>query len=199
MTRHNVSEDRISAWQERPQANPAMANPAIANQGMGGPGMGGERANNAPPRAGEPASPPTDDNPKLRAVVDCKPHRELTQYSLSYSAQCERRDRWICGRSELRLRTVINDHPVTIHSNGYNADLAHDLVRRIFAYRTHKGGPAIHPETAMCALTKGPEKDMLDVVCDGHVVRLSYWCPQSSCPRVFSIDGFFIPANAAGL
>ncbi len=175
-TRHDVPEDRITAWWE--------AAPPFGNGPVG-----------APP--GAPPRPPVRNS--LRASVECKPHEVTPQFAKFYTANCVRTTGWQCARSEVLLRADIANHPVTIRTNGYNAELAHDLVTRVFAYRTHKGDPAFNPDTAHCSLGRSREKDMLDINCDGHVVRLSYWCPQSNCPRVFSIDGFFVPANAAGL
>jgi hypothetical protein len=175
MSRHGVPEDRIAAWREPAQSRKDQ------------------------PRSSPDAQPPPPSGAALHASVECKPHETTPQFARFFAAECERTAGWQCARSEVRLRAEIAAHSVTIRTNGYNAELAHDLVTRIFAYHTHKGGPAISPDTAQCSLAKGPEKDMLDVNCDGHIVRLSYWCPQSRCPRVFSIDNYFIPANAAGL
>lgn len=140
---------------------------------------------------------PKDKNP--HAAVICEPHATMADYAISYRAECRRENQWQCGRSETWLRTTLDSRPVDIATNGYKHDLAYSLVSKIARYRNIKGDLVFEPNTKQCSLSKGPSKELLDITCDGKLFRLSYWCPNSSCPRMFSINGYFVPADGGGL
>lgn len=146
----------------------------------------------------EQSSPPNRP-PSVHAEVECKPHQVTDAYAVYHAANCVRAADWQCGRRATRLRATFEQQPMTIHTNGYKPETAYSLVSIIAAYRTQKGDPVLGPKTAQCSLAKGSSKELLDVTCDGKIYRLSYWCPKSSCPRLFSIDGYFVPADAGGL
>jgi hypothetical protein len=177
-TRHAVPEDRIAAW----------LTPSAPHQGPFK-GQTDSRANNQP----------NDRRGNLRATVDCKPHQVTEQFAVFFAAECERTTSWQCGRSEVRVRVDVDQHPLVIHANGYKPELIYSLISKIVNFRTRNGDPVITGSTRQCSLIGGPSRDLLDLTCDEQLIRLSYWCPQSSCPRIFSIGGYFVPADAGGL
>ncbi|MGC3981327.1 MAG: hypothetical protein QM808_08720 [Steroidobacteraceae bacterium] len=174
-TELNAPENKIMAWMER-----------------------GGRAGRPPMGPGGPNKPPAN-SPELQADIECKPHQANDKFAVYHTAHCVRAADWQCGRRATLIRTTLEQKPLTINTNGYQAEIAVSLVNRLAAYRTQKGDPVLKPETTQCALIKGPDKDSLDVNCEGRVFRLSYWCPKSSCPRIFAIDGYLVPADVGGL
>ncbi len=143
------------------------------------------------------------DKPKdvknVQATVSCQPHATTEHYAVYYRADCRREEKWACKPSETRLHTTLNSRQIDIVTNGYKPEIAYSLVSKIAAHRNFKGEWVFERNTRECALSKGPSKELLDVTCDGKLFRLSYWCPQSSCPRIFSINGYFVPADSGGL
>ncbi len=139
------------------------------------------------------------DKRNVQASVECTSHRTHSQYELSHVASCERVTTWQCTRGEVRLRGMLDKHKFDIGTGWYNPAVAYDLVSRIAAYRSRKGDAVIDTEDVQCNLAKGPSKELIDIACKDKLVRISYWCPQSSCPRIFSITGYFVPADAGGL
>lgn len=140
---------------------------------------------------------PGDKN--LQAAVSCQPHTTTERYAIFRAAVCQRGEKWQCTRSETWLRTTVDNKSLEIDTNGYQPEIAYTLVSKIAKYRNIKGDLVFEHDTKQCSLSKGPSKELLDITCDGKLFRLSYWCPQSSCPRVFSINGYFVPANGGGL
>lgn len=177
-------ENKITAWMERNTPPNRPPNNALS----------------VPP--GKTPGNPADNSrnpPSVHADVECKPHQVNDKFAAYHAANCVRAADWQCGRRATRLRAMFDQRPLIIHTNGYKPETAYSLVSIIAAYRTQKGDPVLGANTAQCSLAKGSSKELLDVTCDGKIYRLSYWCPKSSCPRLFSIDGYFVPADAGGL
>jgi len=133
------------------------------------------------------------------AFVECSAHRTYTEFEAYHAAHCERTEQWRCGRGETRIHNPQVARRIDIGLGGYNPDIAYQLVNKIAAYRTKKGDAVIDTEDVRCDLAKGPSKELIEVTCKDRVVRISYWCPQSTCPRIFSVNGYFVPADAGGL
>lgn len=143
------------------------------------------------------------DRPKgaknIHATVTCQPHTTMEHYTVYYQADCRHGEKWECKASETRLHAELDTRQIDIDIRGYQPELAYSLISRIDKYRLPEGDPVLDADTAQCALGKGPAKELLDITCDGKLIRLSYWCPQSSCPRIFWISGYFVPADVGGL
>lgn len=134
-----------------------------------------------------------------QATVVCQPHAVTDNYAVYYKADCRHGEKWECKASETRLHAKLDTQRIDIDIRGYQPEIAYSLIRRLDKYRLPKGDPVLTADTAQCALGKGPSKELLDITCDKKLIRLSYWCPQSSCPRIFWISGYFVPADVGGL
>lgn len=142
---------------------------------------------------------PRGDKRGVQAVVECTAHRTYPDFEAYHAAHCERREQWRCGRGETRIRGTQPARRIDIGLGGYNPNIAYELVNKIAAYRTKKGDAVIDTEDIRCDLARDASKEMINVTCKDRAIRISYWCPQSACPRIFSVNGYFVPADSGGL
>lgn len=140
-----------------------------------------------------------DNNRSVQAHVECTAHRTYPEFDAYHTANCELTAQWNCDRGETRIRGTAETQKIDIGLGGHDPNVAYQLVNKIAAYRWKTGDAFIDTHDVRCDLTKGPSKELLNVTCKDQKLRISYWCPQSSCPRIFSVNGFFVPADAGGL
>ncbi|HEY6641411.1 hypothetical protein [Povalibacter sp.] len=123
------------------------------------------------------------------AEVRCSSHGVYQGSPMHHIVQCARiRDAWECQGdwNEILVKVAGDEIPVRIEG-AIPTGVAYLTIQRIANSGTFQGQPLRQALAPPCYLNRGSAQEFIDVKCEGWHIVVSMWCPQSDCPRVFSM------------
>lgn len=123
------------------------------------------------------------------AEVHCASHGVFMGNPMHYVVQCSReRGRWGCQGewNEILVNVDAEQIPVRIEGE-IPVGVSYQTIQKIASSGTFQGYSLRKVLVPPCYLNKGSAQEFIDVKCEGWHIVVSMWCPQSDCPRVFSM------------
>ncbi len=125
----------------------------------------------------------------VSAEVRCSTHGVFMGSPMHYIVQCARsRGVWDCQGEWNEILVKVDDGEVPVRVEGeIPVGVSYQTIQKIAASGTFQGYPLRKTLVPPCYLNKGSAQEFIDVKCEGWHIVVSMWCPQSDCPRVFSM------------
>lgn len=123
------------------------------------------------------------------AEVHCASHATFQGAPVHYVVQCFREaGRWDCQNQWTELAVKAAASTVAVRVEG-EISLAQSvqIVQAIGKGGMFQGYPLAKTLVSPCYVHRGQAQEFIDVKCQGWHIIMSTWCPQSQCPRVFSL------------
>lgn len=129
------------------------------------------------------------ENAAATAEVHCVPHGMYRGRPIHYITQCSREHgQWSCQGEWTAITVDMDGAPIEARIEGQIAfEQADGIIRKIAHSGMFQGYPLRKVLVSPCYVHQGSERELIDVKCDGWHVIVSTWCPQSDCPRIFSL------------
>jgi hypothetical protein len=123
------------------------------------------------------------------AEVRCSTHGVFMGAPMHYIVQCARaRGQWECHGEWNEILVKVDDGQVPVRVEGdIPLGVSYQIISTIAASGTFQGYPLRKALAPPCYLNRGSAQEFVDVKCEGWHIVVSMWCPQSDCPRVFSM------------
>lgn len=123
------------------------------------------------------------------AEVHCASHGVFMGNPMHYVVQCSRAGgRWECQGewNEILVKVDADQIPVRIEGE-IPVGVSYQTIQKIASSGTFQGYSLRKALAPPCYVNKGSAQEFIDVKCEGWHIVVSMWCPQSDCPRVFSL------------
>lgn len=123
------------------------------------------------------------------AEVHCASHARFLDSPVHYVVQCFRESgQWDCPNEWSEVAVSMGDETVAVRVEGdISLSQSSQLVHAIADGGMFQGYPLRKALVSPCYVHRGQAKEFIDVRCQGWHIVMSTWCPQSQCPRVFSL------------
>lgn len=123
------------------------------------------------------------------AEVHCVPHGLFRGSPVHYITQCSREHgSWSCQGEWTAITVSVGDEAIETRIEGdISAEQAYDVIQKIAHAGMFQGYSLRKALASPCYVHEGTERELIDVKCRGWYIIVSTWCPQSDCPRVFSL------------
>ena len=124
------------------------------------------------------------------AEVRCASHGVYMGNPMHRIVQCSRaQGAWTCQGDWNEITVVAGTDRIPVRIEGdIPSGVAHQTIHKLATSGSFQGYPLREALVAPCYLHKGEAQEFMDVKCEGWHIVVSMWCPQSDCPRVFSIN-----------
>ncbi|HEY5809973.1 MAG TPA: hypothetical protein VIT67_18510 [Povalibacter sp.] len=129
-------------------------------------------------------------NAAAAAEVHCAAHETFRNTPVHFVVPCARESgNWQCQGELRQFRVSAGPEEVEVRVEGEISLIqAHGVVQKLANGGTFQGYPLRKALVSPCYVHQGAAQEFIDVKCQGWHIIVSTWCPQSDCPRVFSID-----------
>ena len=88
--------------------------------------------------------------------------------------------------NEILVKVDDGEVPVRVEGR-IPVGVSYQTISKIASSGTFQGYPLRKALAPPCYLNRGSAQEFVDVKCEGWHIVVSMWCPQSDCPRVFSM------------
>lgn len=123
------------------------------------------------------------------AEIRCSTHGVFMGSPMHYVVQCARSlGQWQCQGEWNEILVKLDDGELPVRVEGeIPVGVSYQTISKIASSGTFQGYPLRKALAPPCYLNRGSTQEFVDVKCDGWHIVVSMWCPQSDCPRVFSM------------
>ncbi|HMN47359.1 MAG TPA: hypothetical protein PKE27_22480 [Povalibacter sp.] len=125
----------------------------------------------------------------VSAEVRCSSHGVFMGSPMHYIVQCARSlGQWDCHGEWNEILVKVDEGEIPVRVEGQiPLGVSYQTIHGIASSGNFQGYPLREALAPPCYLNRGSAQEFVDVKCDGWHIVVSMWCPQSDCPRVFSM------------